>query len=127
MTNNRFGIAAVLTGLAAAVAIAAVPSAAASAVDPTPVNTGDKTPVSTAGGTEPTQKAPVASGPSGQGTVALPPGGPVDILPQNQTTGGADPFVPSAPIRMCLTASGTSDCHIEQGQLGSDTGYRRSP
>jgi len=34
-----------------------------------------------------------AAGPDG-GTVALPPGGPADIYPQNQTVGGANPFVP---------------------------------
>ena len=32
--------------------------------------------------------------PSGQGTVALPPGGPVAIYPQDQNIGGANPYTP---------------------------------
>ena len=31
---------------------------------------------------------------SGQGTVALPPGGPVASHPQDQSTGGANPYTP---------------------------------
>ena len=31
---------------------------------------------------------------SGQGTVALPPGGPVAVFPQDQIIGGADPYTP---------------------------------
>ena len=31
---------------------------------------------------------------SGQGTVAVPPGGPVAIYPQDQSTGGANPYTP---------------------------------
>ena len=31
---------------------------------------------------------------SGQGTVALPPGGPIAVYPQDQAIGGADPLVP---------------------------------
>lgn len=71
MTKTRFGFTSVLVGLAATVAIAAVPATAAA--DPTPVSS---------------PSAP------GRGTVALPPGGPVDTFPQDQTVGGADPFVP---------------------------------
>lgn len=80
---NRFGIGSVLTGLAAAVAIAAAPSAAAVGLDP----------VSAAGETQPTQAPPAPGAPS-RGTVALPPGGQIDILPQDQILGGADPLVP---------------------------------
>ncbi len=32
--------------------------------------------------------------PSGQGTVALPAGGPVANYPQDQSTGGANPYTP---------------------------------
>jgi hypothetical protein len=70
MRNNRFGIACALAGLAAAVAISAAPSAGAASTAVQPI---------------PTPSA---------GTVALPPGGPVDILPGNQTLGGANPYVP---------------------------------
>jgi hypothetical protein len=31
---------------------------------------------------------------SGQGTVALPPGGPIAVFPQDQIIGGADPYTP---------------------------------
>ena len=31
---------------------------------------------------------------SGQGTVALPPGGPDAVFPQDQITGGANPYTP---------------------------------
>ena len=35
-----------------------------------------------------------ASSPSAEGTVALPPGGPVAIYPQLQSIGGANPYTP---------------------------------
>jgi hypothetical protein len=62
--RKTFGIATLLAGAAAAAAIAWAPWALA-------------TDTSSAGG-----------------TVALPPGGPVAVYPQEQLTGGADPYVP---------------------------------
>ena len=88
MKLNRFGIGSVLAGLAAAVAIGAPPSAAAG-VDPTPI--------SAAGETQPTQTQPAPTSTSARGTVALPPGGQIDTLPQDQVIGGADPLVPFGP------------------------------
>jgi hypothetical protein len=44
--------------------------------------------------------AATASAPSshsGEGTVALPPGGPVAIYPQHQSIGGANPYTPFGP------------------------------
>jgi hypothetical protein len=69
MLKSRFGIASVLAGLAAAVAIAVAPGALATTTD---ANSGDNT----------------------GGALALPPGGPVAVWPQNQPTGGADPYLP---------------------------------
>ena len=83
---NRFGISSVLAGLAAAVAIAATPSAGAAGVDATPM--------SAAGETQPTQAPPAPTGTPTGGTVALRPGGQIDTFPQDQTIGGADPLVP---------------------------------
>ena len=38
--------------------------------------------------------ASAPSSQSGEGTVALPPGGPVAIYPQHQSIGGANPYTP---------------------------------
>jgi hypothetical protein len=73
MRNNRFGIASALAGFAAVVAISAAPSAASASTAVQPIPT------------------------PGAGTVALPPGGPADILPGNQILGGANPYVPFGP------------------------------
>jgi len=35
-----------------------------------------------------------ATSENGQGTVALPPGGPAVVFPQDQNTGGANPYTP---------------------------------
>jgi hypothetical protein len=86
---NRFGIGSVLAGLAAAVAIGAAPSAATAGVDPTPI--------SAAGETQPTQTPPAPTSTSARGTMALPPAGQIDTLPQDQGIGGADPLVPFGP------------------------------
>ncbi len=43
---------------------------------------------------QPTPSPAASAEPANQGTVALPPGGPTSIYPQNQTIGGANPFVP---------------------------------
>jgi hypothetical protein len=75
MKQNKFRITSAVSGLAAAVAIATAPAAAATGVDQTPVTT-------------------AGSPPSGQGTVALPPGGPDTTFPQEQSIGGANPYVP---------------------------------
>jgi len=96
MTINRFGITSTLAGVAAAVAIAVAPAAAAAKTEPTPVYAGDTT-VSTPGGdggAQAAQRPEVPSGGAGQGAVALPPGGPVAVLPQDQGIGGTDPYVP---------------------------------
>ena len=47
---------------------------------------------STAVTTQSSASAP--SSQSGEGTVALPPGGPVAIYPQLQSVGGANPYTP---------------------------------
>ena len=41
--------------------------------------------------------ASAPSSQSGEGTVALPPGGPVAIYPQLQSIGGANPYTPFGP------------------------------
>lgn len=38
--------------------------------------------------------APSAAASNGQGSVALPPGGPIAVYPQDQPVGGANPLVP---------------------------------
>jgi uncharacterized lipoprotein YbaY len=86
MQKNSFRVSSVLAGLAAAAAIAATPSAAAAGLDPIPAPP--------SAGAPPTQASPVPDQTPSRGTVALPPGAPVDIFPQDQTVGGADPFVP---------------------------------
>jgi hypothetical protein len=75
MKINRFRITSTLAGVAAAVAIGVAPAAAAVT---TPVHTGVTT-VATPGGdggAQAAQRPAVPSGGSGQGAVALPPGGP---------------------------------------------------
>lgn len=83
---DGFGISSVLAGLALAAAVAAVPSAGAVDANPTPV--------SAAGQTQATQAPAAPSGTPTRGTVALPPDGQIEVFPQDQTIGGADPLVP---------------------------------
>jgi hypothetical protein len=97
MAKSTFAITSIVAGLAAAVAIGAAPSAAAAPTAPTPVNTDSTTAVAPAGGDgggQAIQKATVPSGSSAAGSLALPPGGAIAVLPQDQATGGADPYLP---------------------------------
>ena len=75
------------TALAAASAIAAAPFAAAANVDQGPIVGGPAAPVAA---THPAE-TPVGSV---SGPEALPPGGPIGVLPQADLGGGAKPYVP---------------------------------
>ena len=83
MHTNMLGLASAVVGVAAAVAVAAAPSASAAATDPTPVANG---------AAQPTQHPAAPS--RANGPVALPPGGPVSVLPRDSAIGGADPYLP---------------------------------
>jgi hypothetical protein len=94
MIFNKFGIASAMAGLAVAATLAAAPSAVAATTDSTSANVGAPTPANTVtpGDTRAGQKVP---GGGGQGAVALPPDGPVAVLPGDSVIGGADPYLPS--------------------------------
>jgi hypothetical protein len=83
MAVNRFGFASGLLGVVVGAAIIAAPVAAATTIEPAPVMPDT--------GAHAVQKAPVTGG----GAVALPPGGPVAVLPGDSAIGGADPYLPS--------------------------------
>ena len=85
MTINKFAFSSGLAGVAVAAVIGAAPWAAAEAdITPTPAHS------------TPATAASVAPAPPGigGGPVALPPGGPAVIYPQDQVIGGADPSLP---------------------------------
>ena len=85
MTINKLAFSSALSALAAAGAIAAAPFASATNVDSPPLIAGP-TQVATA-----INPAPL---PGTSGAVALPPGGPIAVLPQEQSVGGANPYTP---------------------------------
>ena len=86
MTITKLALTSALTALAAGAAIGAAPIGAAANVDAGPIAAGPTAP----------SAIDAAPGPDGaiSGPVALPPGGPVAVLPQAALGGGANPYVP---------------------------------
>ena len=86
---SRLTFPAGLTLLVATTAIAAAPFAAAAVVDRDPLSTRPTA-------THVTAVTPVPL-PAAPGAIALPPGAPLAVVPQEQPFGGADPYVGTNP------------------------------
>ena len=90
--NRRFAFVAmpvVLAGIIGGAALGLAGGANASST-----NVGEPHIAATHSTIAPAASATTAVGDSGQGTVALPPGGPVAIFPGDSIIGGANPYTP---------------------------------